>query len=69
LEINKKMGQQLLARLNAQGIKTLDLFPAMQHCEEKLFWEKDYHLNQAGHALLARIFFDHFSGTILHDLQ
>ena len=57
MEINKKMGKQLLTRLNAQGIKTLDLLPAMQKSEEKLFWDEDYHLNPAGHALLAHIFF------------
>lgn len=54
LAVNARLGASLLSQLQAQGVETLDLRPALAAAPSPRFWRKDYHLNVTGHAAVAR---------------
>jgi hypothetical protein len=47
-------------RLGRAGIAVFDPTEAMRNQAQEFYWKKDYHLNGAGHAFLARWFHDEF---------
>ena len=51
--INARLGESLRQQLEAQGIETLDLRPALRAAPAPRYWKKDYHLNITGHAAVA----------------
>ena len=53
LATNTRLGRELLARLAARGVRTLDLTAAFASGAGPYFWRKDLHLSVAGHAAVA----------------
>jgi lysophospholipase L1-like esterase len=53
LAVNRRMADELLSVLRADGLATLDLTEALRAAGGKLFWDGDYHLSEAGHAVVA----------------
>jgi hypothetical protein len=53
--------QRFMAALARHGIPCLDPAPAMREVDEPLYWRRDYHLNVAGHALVAGLLRDELS--------
>lgn len=64
LALNQRMAKKFMAELKDHEVHYLDLTLAMHRSAESLFWEKDYHLNQYGHALVAKIFSKYFGGEL-----
>ncbi len=56
LTINRRLMTLLARRLDEGGVRCFDLLPAFRAHRGELFWEKDYHLSTAGHALVAKHF-------------
>lgn len=53
LELSDRLADEWLALLAEGGVRTLDLRPAVQAAEERLYWVKDLHLNVDGHRRVA----------------
>jgi hypothetical protein len=53
--INARLGARFAEALRARGIAVLDATAAFQADPTPHYWRKDWHLNVAGHALLARL--------------
>lgn len=51
--LNRRLGERLLAALEAEGVPCIDPIAAMQAEPESLYWTTDYHLNVDGHRFLA----------------
>jgi len=66
LGLNRRLGRSLLAQLKTAGVRTFDPFNGMRHSLKPLFWERDFHLNRAGHDLLARLVFEQLSYFTSH---
>ena len=65
LDINKTMARKYQAKLIGHGIEVMDFLPDMLEVEERIFWDKDHHLNHLGHEVAAQLFFDRFGARIL----
>ncbi len=49
-----RLGDATLAFLRSRGVPVLDLRAAFRKSEELVYWEQDFHLAIAGHAIVAR---------------
>lgn len=49
-----RLADDFLANLAALGVETVDLRPAFRAADERLYWERDHHIDLAGHELVAR---------------
>jgi hypothetical protein len=65
LSINRRMALALLAQLEAQDIASLDLLPALERTQGKVFWDVDYHLNPDGQAAIALAFTERFTEALV----
>jgi lysophospholipase L1-like esterase len=54
LRVLSGIGDATLAFLRARGVEVLDLRPAFRSASETVYWEQDFHLSVAGHALVAK---------------
>jgi len=54
LQVDERLADLMLARLEEAGIRTVDLRPAFRASDEALYWETDHHINLAGQRLVAR---------------
>jgi len=52
--VSRRLTQRLRARLEARGIRVLDLEPAMAG-QQGLYWDRDHHLSSEGHWVVAEI--------------
>ena len=57
LQINMKLLDELSVQLNSDKIEYLNLYDYLKSKDRKLFWNKDYHLNDYGHQILAETLF------------
>ncbi len=57
LAINRELTEALLAALRADDFAVLDLTDALRAAGGKLYWDGDYHLSEAGHAVVAEALF------------
>jgi hypothetical protein len=53
--INTRMAARYMDALRERGIAVLDPAPTMRAEPTPLYWREDYHLNVAGHALIAKL--------------
>jgi hypothetical protein len=51
--VNRELGRRFVEAVRAAGIRCLDPFEVMTESKAKLYWQRDHHLSQAGHALVA----------------
>ena len=49
-----RLADRLLARLEARGVETLDLRPALRAAAGPVYWRRDHHLSTRGHDVAAR---------------
>ena len=61
LENTQEMAGALLKRLAALGIETIDMRPAFRQAAESLYWKADWHINLAGHRVIAGALIDALS--------
>jgi lysophospholipase L1-like esterase len=54
LRVLAGIGDATLAFLRARGVEVLDMRPAFRSASELVYWEQDFHLSVAGHALVAK---------------
>jgi hypothetical protein len=54
-ELNVRLGRRLIEALEAWDVAHVDPLEVMRARPEPLYWRKDYHLNPAGHALVAEL--------------
>jgi hypothetical protein len=59
LNITPAMHRELKQQLDAMKIPCWDPTAEMAHSGQSLFWNRDFHLNIAGHRLLAELFAPH----------
>lgn len=57
LEVNRQLTALLLTALREDDFAVIDLTDPMRAAGGKLFWDGDYHLSEAGHALVAQALF------------
>ena len=57
LAVNRELTQALEVWLDEEQIPWVDAYPAMQAGATEYYWMQDYHLNVAGHDLVARELF------------
>jgi len=55
LHLNQRLSQQVAGWLKQKAIKYIDVYAKMTQTPAELFWRYDYHLNNKGHAFLAKI--------------
>lgn len=53
LDVNRRLGEDLVAALRAAGVDAIDLHPAMGGEHAPYYWRADHHLNVEGHARVA----------------
>jgi lysophospholipase L1-like esterase len=53
--INRQLTESLISWLIKKKINYIDLYSPMKKKLRKLFWQKDHHLNNRGHKVIARI--------------
>ena len=53
IRVSDRIADGLLAFLESRGMHTLDLRPIFEVAKERFYWERDHHLNVAGHAAAA----------------
>jgi lysophospholipase L1-like esterase len=51
--VDERLADAWLARLAADGVRTVDLRPAFRAAEEALYWESDHHVGLAGQRRIA----------------
>jgi hypothetical protein len=56
---NRELAERLVRGLSDRGIRVVDPYETMAASVDELYWRLDLHLNVAGHALLADLFFEH----------
>ena len=54
LAVNRELTHALEVWLDEEQIPWVDAYPAMQAGATEYYWMQDYHLNVAGHDLVAR---------------
>jgi lysophospholipase L1-like esterase len=64
LQKNLKILDKIASLLNNQQISYLNLFDYMKGKDHKLFWNKDYHLNDYGHKVIAETLFATYKDKI-----
>lgn len=55
--VNRTLGRRFAEAMSAAGVRCLDPFESMRAAPHPLYWHEDYHLGDAGHALLAKLLF------------
>lgn len=53
--LGARLGAEFVRAMAELGIPCIDPTSAMRACDTPLYWRKDYHLNVAGHALVAEL--------------
>ena len=53
LDVNRRLGQRLVAALTEAGVDAVDLHEAMGGAHPPYYWASDHHLDVAGHARVA----------------
>ncbi len=64
LQINLQLLGKIAVWLNNQRINYLNLFDYMKGKDHKLFWNRDYHLNDYGHQVIAETLFAAYKDKI-----
>jgi len=57
LDLNRQLTESMLGSLRADEFAVVDLADAMRPAGGKLYWDGDYHLSVAGHAVVAQALF------------
>ena len=65
LQINLQLLDKIATWLNNQQINYLNLFDYMKGKDHRLFWNRDYHLNDYGHKVIAETLFAAYKDEIL----
>ena len=65
LQINEKLLAKMANWLTANHISHLNLSTVMKDQEQPVFWQKDYHLNDYGHKLIAEALFKNYKDLFL----
>ena len=64
LQINLSLLDNIASWLHDQQINYLNLFDYMKGKDHKLFWNKDYHLDDYGHKIIAETLFAAYQDKI-----
>jgi hypothetical protein len=62
---HRRLALSLSDQLRSKGVDVFDPFDAFIESNDELFWHADYHLNVAGHELLARLLHEELKGNKL----
>ena len=62
--LNRTLGRRFAEAMSVAGVRCLDPLEAMRGAPHPLYWRRDYHLGDAGHALLAELLFEELHASL-----